>query len=154
MEPEWLVWLYRDFVYKVHYTYNEGQSQCIPKSTLNCYSSQISPILNSLRLILLYLRPVSEGTRLFFPVFQSFFFNCMRIIQVLPHSIIILSNDLGTNHCSVMTDLVKPSFTSEGAKIISPLPCVIDGLAGLVECKTKDKRTEVVKSRRANKGSK
>jgi len=31
---------------------------------------------------------------------------------------------------------------------------VIDGLAGLVECKTKDKQTEVVKSRRANKGSK
>jgi len=31
---------------------------------------------------------------------------------------------------------------------------VIDALAGLVECKTKDKGTEVVKSRRANKGSK
>jgi len=30
------------------------------------------------------------------------------------------------------------------------LLCVIDGLAGLVECKTKDKGTEVVKSRRAN----
>ena len=34
------------------------------------------------------------------------------------------------------------------------LRTVIDGLAGLVECKTKEKRTEVVKSRRANKGSK
>jgi len=31
---------------------------------------------------------------------------------------------------------------------------VIDGLAGLVKCKTKDKGSEVVKSRRANKRSK
>ena len=49
---------------------------------------------------------------------------------------------------------VDLDWQQKGELFVAQCVHVIDGLAGLVECKTKDKRTEAAKSRRANKGTK
>lgn len=98
MGPQWLVYLYRDFAYKIFYSYLQWKERAgvyqSPKLLLFLNISNVyyleADIIN-----VCVLCQVEQD---FFSVFQSFFFNCMRII--LPYSVIIVIELLSYNGLS------------------------------------------------------